>query len=147
MENVASRVLIKHAQPGHFLNLDLLQFVVVKGLALRNFLLFERYLILSQARHLDDRFEVIRYAIEAAFVAERFESGGLEMMPAFRERLVVIAPKEITAIKKPGDLRGMTRDCLWCGLLLPEGDDVLGRSRLSDPHLVVRASCGAFIRH
>jgi DNA-binding transcriptional LysR family regulator len=52
--------------------------------------------------------QVSRYAIEAAFVAERFESGGLEMMPVFRERLVVIAPKEITAIKKPGDIRGMT---------------------------------------
>jgi DNA-binding transcriptional LysR family regulator len=52
--------------------------------------------------------QVSRYAIEAAFVAERFESAGLEMMPVFRERLVVIAPKEITAIKKPGDIRGMT---------------------------------------
>jgi DNA-binding transcriptional LysR family regulator len=30
------------------------------------------------------------------------------MMPVFRERLVVIAPKEITAIKKPWDIRGMT---------------------------------------
>jgi LysR substrate binding domain len=30
------------------------------------------------------------------------------MMTVFRERLVVIAPKEITAIKKPGDIRGMT---------------------------------------
>jgi len=29
-------------------------------------------------------------------------------MPVFRERLVVIAPKEITAIKKPGDIRAMT---------------------------------------
>jgi DNA-binding transcriptional LysR family regulator len=52
--------------------------------------------------------QVSRYAIEAAFVAERFESNGLEMMPVFRERLVVIAPKEITAIKKPGEIRGMT---------------------------------------
>ena len=52
--------------------------------------------------------QVSRYAIEAAFVAERFESAGLEMMPVFRERLVVIAPKEITAIKKPGDIQGMT---------------------------------------
>src|ERR1700722_8856524 len=52
--------------------------------------------------------QVSRYAIEAAFVAERFESGGLEMMPVFRERLVVIAPKEITAVKKLGDIRGMT---------------------------------------
>jgi hypothetical protein len=47
--------------------------------------------------------QVSRYAIEAAFVAERFESGDLEMMPVFRERPAVIAPKEITAIKKPGD--------------------------------------------
>src|ERR1700740_1627454 len=52
--------------------------------------------------------QVSRYAIEAAFVAERFEAAGLEMMPVFRERLVVIAPKESTAIKKPGDFRGMT---------------------------------------
>src|SRR6202045_4452560 len=37
--------------------------------------------------------QVSRYAIEAAFVAERLESAGLEMMPVFRERLVVIAPK------------------------------------------------------
>jgi DNA-binding transcriptional LysR family regulator len=52
--------------------------------------------------------QVARYAIEAAFVAERFEPDGLEMMPVFREKLVVIAPKEITAIKNPGDIRGMT---------------------------------------
>jgi DNA-binding transcriptional LysR family regulator len=52
--------------------------------------------------------QVSRYAIEAAFVAERFESAGLEMMPVFREKLVVIAPKEITAIKNAGDIRGMT---------------------------------------
>jgi DNA-binding transcriptional LysR family regulator len=57
--------------------------------------------------------QVSRYAIEAAFVAERFESDDLEMMPVFRERLVVIAPKEITAIKKPGDLRGMTVPLGW----------------------------------
>jgi DNA-binding transcriptional LysR family regulator len=52
--------------------------------------------------------QVSRYAIEAAFVAERFESDGLEMMPAFREKLVLIAPKEVTAIKNAGDIRGMT---------------------------------------
>jgi DNA-binding transcriptional LysR family regulator len=52
--------------------------------------------------------QVSRYAIEAAFVSERFEPAGLEMMPVFRERLVVIAPKEITAINKPGDIWGMT---------------------------------------
>src|SRR5712672_4167838 len=52
--------------------------------------------------------QVSRYAIEAAFVAERFEPAGLEMMPVFRERPVVIAPKDITTIKKPGDFRGMT---------------------------------------
>jgi DNA-binding transcriptional LysR family regulator len=52
--------------------------------------------------------QVSRYSIEAAFVAERFESDGLEMMPAFVEKLVIIAPKEITAIKNAGDIRGMT---------------------------------------
>jgi DNA-binding transcriptional LysR family regulator len=52
--------------------------------------------------------QVSRYAIEAAFVAERFEPDGLEMMPVFREKLVLIAPKEITAIKNAGDIRGMT---------------------------------------
>jgi DNA-binding transcriptional LysR family regulator len=52
--------------------------------------------------------QVSRYAIEAAFVAERFEPDGLEMMPVFLEKLVVIAPKEITAIKNAGDIRGMT---------------------------------------
>jgi DNA-binding transcriptional LysR family regulator len=52
--------------------------------------------------------QVSRYAIEAAFVAERFEPDGLEMMPVFYEKLVVIAPKEITAIKNARDIRGMT---------------------------------------
>src|SRR6201997_275477 len=52
--------------------------------------------------------QVSRYALEAAFVAERFESDGLEMIPVFREKLVVIAPKEITAIRKAGDIRSMT---------------------------------------
>ena len=63
--------------------------------------------------------QVSRYAIEAAFVAERFESDGLEMMPVFREKLVLIAPKEITAIKKRGGYPGYDRDCLCRGLLLP----------------------------
>ena len=63
--------------------------------------------------------QVSRYAIEAAFVAERFEPDGLEMMPVFREKLVVIAPKEITAIKNAGGYPGYDRDCLCRGLLLP----------------------------
>ena len=54
--------------------------------------------------------QVSRYAIEAAFVAECFEPDGLEMMPVFREKLVVIAPKGYS---------GYDRDCLWRGLLLP----------------------------
>lgn len=39
--------------------------------------------------------QVSRYAIEAAFIAERFKADGLEMMPVFRERLVVIAPRKL----------------------------------------------------
>ena len=54
--------------------------------------------------------QVSRYAIEAAFVAERFEPDGLEMMPVFLEKLVIIAPKGYS---------GYDRDCLWRGLLLP----------------------------
>lgn len=52
--------------------------------------------------------QVSRYAIEAAFVAGRFEPDGLEVVPVFRETLVVIAPKEVIAMKEAGDLRGMT---------------------------------------
>src|SRR5258708_23866511 len=39
---------------------------------------------------------VSRYAIEAAFGAERCDSAGLGMIPGFRERLGVSAPKEAT---------------------------------------------------
>src|SRR3984957_12251376 len=46
MENVAGHVLVEHAQAGHFLDFDLLNFVVVVGLARRDFLLRERYLII-----------------------------------------------------------------------------------------------------
>ena len=46
VENVAGRVLVEHAQAGHFLDFDLLNFVVVVGLARRDFLLRERYLII-----------------------------------------------------------------------------------------------------
>ena len=52
--------------------------------------------------------QVSRYTIEAAFVAERFEPDDLEMMPVFREKLVIIAPKEIIAIKNAKDIRGRT---------------------------------------
>ncbi len=52
--------------------------------------------------------QVSRYAIDAAFVAGRFEPEGLEMMPVFLEKLVLIAPKEITKIKNAEDIQGMT---------------------------------------
>src|SRR5260370_9509026 len=52
--------------------------------------------------------QVSRYAIEAAFVSERFEPSGLELMTAFLEKLVLIAPKAFTAINNAGDIRGMT---------------------------------------
>jgi hypothetical protein len=45
VENVAGRILVEHTDAGHFLDFDLLHFVVVVDIALRDFLLRERYLI------------------------------------------------------------------------------------------------------
>jgi len=39
--------------------------------------------------------KVLRDELDAAFVAEPFAAEGLEMQPAFRERLVLIAPKSV----------------------------------------------------
>jgi DNA-binding transcriptional LysR family regulator len=46
--------------------------------------------------------QVSRYAIEAAFVAECFEPDGSEMMPVFREKLVVIARRKLPRLKTRG---------------------------------------------
>src|SRR5258708_6040065 len=46
MENVAGHVLVEHTYAGYFLVFDLLHFVVAVGLALRDFLFRERYVII-----------------------------------------------------------------------------------------------------
>jgi DNA-binding transcriptional LysR family regulator len=47
---------------------------------------------------------VLRDDIEAAFVAEPFDAGGLESQPVFEERLVLIAPRSIARARRPRDL-------------------------------------------
>ena len=63
--------------------------------------------------------QVSRYAIEAAFVAERFESGDLEMTSGFSRKASCNRPEGNYRDQKAGGYSGYDRDCLWGGLLLP----------------------------
>jgi DNA-binding transcriptional LysR family regulator len=47
---------------------------------------------------------VLRDELDAAFVAEPFTAQGLETQPAFRERLVLIAPKSVPRITRARDV-------------------------------------------
>lgn len=47
---------------------------------------------------------VINFEIEAAFVSEPFTAPDLEAIPVFREDLVLIAPREIGAVRRAKDL-------------------------------------------
>jgi DNA-binding transcriptional LysR family regulator len=49
-----------------------------------------------------------RFEVEAAFVSEPFETGGLSSVPAFDEELVLIGAKGTPALRRPADLVGRT---------------------------------------
>ena len=49
-----------------------------------------------------------RFEVEAAFVSEPFETGGLSSVPAFDEELVLISAKGTPALRHPADLGGRT---------------------------------------
>ena len=90
--------------------------------------------------------QVSRYGIEAAFVAERFDSDGLEMMPVFREKLVLIAPKEITAIRKARDIRGMTVIAFGAGCSYRRTlEEWLARSKITPEHVLEFGSYHAIV--
>ena len=48
------------------------------------------------------------FEVEAAFVSEPFEKGGLSSRPAFEEELVLITAKGSPALQRPADLGGRT---------------------------------------
>ena len=52
--------------------------------------------------------KVLKYDVEAAFVAEPFTAYGLESQPAFSEELVLIAPKSSPSFKSAKDLAHAT---------------------------------------
>lgn len=52
--------------------------------------------------------KVLRFDVEAAFVAEPFSTNELETQEAFIEELVLITPKNSPTIKTPGDLQKRT---------------------------------------
>jgi DNA-binding transcriptional LysR family regulator len=49
-----------------------------------------------------------RFEVEAAFVSEPFEAGGLASVPAFEEELVLITAKGAPALRRAADLGGRT---------------------------------------
>jgi len=49
-----------------------------------------------------------RFEIEAAFVSEPFEKGGLSSVPAFEEELVLITAKGAPVLRRPADLGDRT---------------------------------------
>ena len=90
--------------------------------------------------------QVSRYGVEAAFVAERFDSDGLERMPVFREKLVLIAPKEITAIRKARDIRGMTVIAFGAGCSYRRTlEEWLARSKITPEHVLEFGSYHAIV--
>ena len=52
--------------------------------------------------------KVLRDELEAAFVAEPFTRDGLDVQPAFRERLVLITPRSVRAVRRARDIGGHT---------------------------------------
>jgi DNA-binding transcriptional LysR family regulator len=48
--------------------------------------------------------KVLRDELDAAFVAEPFATEGLELQPAFRERLVLITPKSVRTVRRARDI-------------------------------------------
>ena len=48
------------------------------------------------------------FEVEAAFVSEPFETGGLSSVPAFDEELVLVSAKGTPALRHPADLGGRT---------------------------------------
>ena len=90
--------------------------------------------------------QVSRYAIEAAFVAERFEPHGLEMIPVFREKLVLIAPKGVTAIKSARDIGGMTVLAFGAGCSYRRTlEEWLGRSKITPERVLEFGSYHAIV--
>lgn len=51
---------------------------------------------------------VLNYELEAAFVAEPFSADNLEAQPAFREELILIAPRSFPKIRTPKDIGNRT---------------------------------------
>jgi DNA-binding transcriptional LysR family regulator len=49
-----------------------------------------------------------RFEVEAAFVSEPFETGGLSSLPAFEEELVLISAKGAPALRRAADMGGQT---------------------------------------
>ena len=49
-----------------------------------------------------------RFEVEAAFVSEPFETGGLSSVAVFDEELVIISAKDTPALRRPADLGGRT---------------------------------------
>ena len=49
-----------------------------------------------------------RFEVEAAFVSEPFETGGLSSVAVFDEELVLISAKDTPALRRPADLGGRT---------------------------------------
>jgi DNA-binding transcriptional LysR family regulator len=58
--------------------------------------------------------KVLRDELDAAFVAEPFAADGLEMQPAFRERLVLITPKSLS---KLGGAKAKARTIGQCTII------------------------------
>jgi DNA-binding transcriptional LysR family regulator len=66
--------------------------------------------------------KVNAFEIEAAFVSEPFVPGELDTLPVFEEELVLVTPKSIASVTRPGDLAGATliafaQGCSYRGLL------------------------------
>jgi DNA-binding transcriptional LysR family regulator len=80
---------------------------------------------------------VLRDELDAAFVAEPFAAAGLEMQPAFRERLVLITPKTVHAVRRARDIGAHTVIAFGAGCSYRRClEDWLARSKVVPPRVL-----------
>ena len=89
---------------------------------------------------------VANFEIEAAFVSEPFTRGALSARKVFEEELVLITGKEVGAVRRAGDLSGMTLIAFANGCSYRKrAEDWLGASALLPARTLEFASYQAMI--
>ena len=89
---------------------------------------------------------VANFELEAAFVSEPFELGGLASMKVFEEELVLITGRGVRQVRRPADLTGMSMVAFPTGCSYRKRlEDFFGASELVPTRILELASYQAMI--